>query len=55
MEGLLETLERMEKNRYTPGEYEDNDMADYDKTKAEAAKKKTTYDKRFEKAQFEKG
>lgn len=55
MEGMMETLEKMERNKYTRGEYEDNDMADYDKSKADAAKKKTTYDKRFEKAQFEKG
>merc|ERR1712146_460167 len=47
MEGLMETLEKMERNRYGL-EYEDNDMLNYDKKAVEKAKTRSTYDKMFD-------
>ena len=40
MDGLLETLERMERNRYATGDYVESDMTDYDPKAAEKAKQK---------------
>jgi len=37
---MMETLERMEKNMYDPGEYQESDMADYDAAAASKPKSK---------------
>ena len=38
--GMMKTLERMERNMYDPGEYQDSDMANYDQVAASKPKSK---------------